>query len=104
MVASKGKKDVEMRETTLLATVAEVECKASDMEVEGEEEFEAAPVTIEEEKDEVAEGTKRTWSDMPLCQVGNNELEWLGKDLAWPTLLTPVTSLADFDERAAGVE
>ncbi|KNZ75899.1 hypothetical protein J132_00912 [Termitomyces sp. J132] len=59
MVASKGKKDVEMRETTLLATVAEVECKASDMEVEGEEEFEAAPVTIEEEKDEVAEGTKQ---------------------------------------------
>ncbi|KAG5349799.1 hypothetical protein C0989_001832, partial [Termitomyces sp. Mn162] len=107
-ITSKGKEDVEMRETTPLATVAEVEHKVSDIEVKGEEEFEAALVTIEEEKNKVAKGTKipqrGTWSNMPLHQVGNNELEWLGKDLAWPMLLTPATSLVDFDERVAGVE
>ncbi|KAG5732815.1 hypothetical protein E4T56_gene2856 [Termitomyces sp. T112] len=90
------------------SVVAEVECEASDMEVKGKEEFEAAPVTIKEERDKVAKGTKvqqrGTWSNTLLCQIGNNELEWLGEDLAWLMLLTPVTSLADFDERAAGVE
>ncbi|KNZ71500.1 hypothetical protein J132_09535 [Termitomyces sp. J132] len=92
MVTSKGEKDVEMRETTPSVTVAKVEHEASNMEVEGKEEFKAAPVAIEEEKDEVTKGTKVqqrwTWSNMPLCQVGNNELEWL----------------VDFDESAAGVE
>ncbi|KAG5725210.1 hypothetical protein E4T56_gene10112 [Termitomyces sp. T112] len=39
-----------------------------------------------------------------LCQVGDNELEWLGKDLAWLMPLTPVVLLLDFDERAAGEE
>ncbi|KAG5732633.1 hypothetical protein E4T56_gene16913 [Termitomyces sp. T112] len=110
-VASKeGKKDMEMRETTPLVMVAEVEWEASDMEVKGEEEFEAAPVTIEEDKEEdkgaeeVKVQQQRTWSDMPLQQVGNNELEWLGKDLAWLMPLMPVVLLANFDERAAGVE
>ncbi|KAG5715371.1 hypothetical protein E4T56_gene8236 [Termitomyces sp. T112] len=103
-VASKeGEGDVEMREMTPLAMVAEVEPEASNMEVKGEEEFEAAPATIEEDEEEewAEEGT---WSDTPLCQVGNNELEWLGEDLGWPTSLTSAASLADFDERAAGVE
>ncbi|KNZ74102.1 hypothetical protein J132_07998 [Termitomyces sp. J132] len=64
------------------------------MEVEGEEEFKAALITIEEdkEKDEGAEETRvqqqRTWSKTLLCQVGNNELKWL----------------EDFNERVAGVE
>ncbi|KAG5331595.1 hypothetical protein C0989_007855 [Termitomyces sp. Mn162] len=103
-VANKeGEGNVEMREMTPLATVAEVEQEASDMEVEGEEEFEAAPATIEADKEEewVEEGT---WSNTPLYQVGDNELEWLGKDLGWPTPLTSVASLADFNERVAGVE
>ncbi|KNZ80872.1 hypothetical protein J132_04096 [Termitomyces sp. J132] len=72
--------------------VAEVEREASDMEIKGKEEFEAAPATIkEDEEEERAEEIKvrqwGTWSNMPLHQVGNNKLEWL-----------------DFDERAAGVE
>ncbi|KNZ76914.1 hypothetical protein J132_10860 [Termitomyces sp. J132] len=85
-----GKGDVEMRETTPLAAVAEAEQEVSNMEVKGEEEFEAAPVTIEEDKEE-DKGVKEvvgTWSDMPLCQVSDNELEWL----------------VDFNERAAGME
>ncbi|KAG5716192.1 hypothetical protein E4T56_gene10768 [Termitomyces sp. T112] len=76
--------------------------EASDMKVKGEEEFEAAPVTMEEDKG--AGEVKGTWSDTPLWQVSNDELEWLGKDLAWLMLLMPVASLADFDKRAAGVE
>ncbi|KNZ77870.1 hypothetical protein J132_03146 [Termitomyces sp. J132] len=61
LVASeKGEEDVEMREMTSLATVGEVEQEASDMEVEGKEEFEAATVAIEEDKrqDEGAEKAK----------------------------------------------
>ncbi|KAG5349805.1 hypothetical protein C0989_001796 [Termitomyces sp. Mn162] len=106
MVASEeGEGDVEMRETTPLVTVAEVEPEVSDMEVEGKEEFKAAPATIEENKEEEwAEEVKGTWSDTPLCQVGDDKLEWLGEDLGWPTLLTSVASLADFNKRAAGVE
>ncbi|KAG5715234.1 hypothetical protein E4T56_gene3015 [Termitomyces sp. T112] len=110
MVASKeGEGDVEMRETTPLAMVAEVEQEASDMEVKGEEEFEAAPAAIKEDKEEEqAEEVEvrqwGTWSDTPLCQVGNNKLEWLGEDLGWPMPLTSVALLADFNERAAGVE
>ncbi|KAG5348748.1 hypothetical protein C0989_008491, partial [Termitomyces sp. Mn162] len=41
---------------------------------------------------------------MPLRQVGDDELEWLGKDLGWPTLLTSAALLVDFNERVAGVE
>ncbi|KNZ78145.1 hypothetical protein J132_01670 [Termitomyces sp. J132] len=94
-----------MRETTPLATVAEVEWEASNMEVKGKEELEAVPATAEEDKEEErAEEVEETWSDMPLCQVGNDELEWLGKDLGWLTPLTSAALLADFDERAAGVE
>ncbi|KAG5723666.1 hypothetical protein E4T56_gene20276 [Termitomyces sp. T112] len=55
---------------------------------------------VQEEDDEDIE---RTWSDMLLCQAGDDKLEWLGKDLAWLTLLTPAMSLVDFDKRAAGV-
>ncbi|KAG5726822.1 hypothetical protein E4T56_gene587 [Termitomyces sp. T112] len=80
--------------------VTEVEQEASDMEVKGEEEFEAALVTIKEdkEKDKGAEETRvQQW-------VGNDELEWLGKDLAWPMLLTLAALLEDFNERVAGVE
>ncbi|KAG5332117.1 hypothetical protein C0989_007162 [Termitomyces sp. Mn162] len=89
--------------------VAEVEREASDMEIKGKEEFEAAPATIkEDEEEERAEEIKvrqwGTWSNMPLHQVGNNKLEWLGEDLGWPMPLTSVALLADFDERAAGVE
>ncbi|KNZ78778.1 hypothetical protein J132_09916 [Termitomyces sp. J132] len=87
MVTSKeGERDMEMRETTPLATVTEVEQEASDMEVGGKEEFEAAPAAIEEdEEEERAEEVEvrqwGTWSNTPLCQVGDDELEWLGKDL-----------------------
>ncbi|KAG5716134.1 hypothetical protein E4T56_gene10938 [Termitomyces sp. T112] len=77
MVASEeGEGDVEMRETTPLATVAEAEREASDMEEKRAEE----------------------------AKVGDDELEWLGKDLGWPMLLMSVALLVDFDERAAGVE
>ncbi|KNZ74845.1 hypothetical protein J132_06067 [Termitomyces sp. J132] len=100
-----GEGNVEMRETTPLAIVAEVEREASNMEVEGEEELEAVPAMAEENKEEErAEEVEGTWSDMPLCQVGDNELEWLGEDLGWPTPLTSAALLADFDKRAAGVE
>ncbi|KAG5350391.1 hypothetical protein C0989_011257, partial [Termitomyces sp. Mn162] len=109
MVASEeGKEDMEMREMTPLATVAEVEWEASDsdMEVKSKEEFKVVTVAIEENKGEGkgAEEAKGTWSNMPLYQIGNNELEWLGEDLAWLMPLTPMASLSDFDERAAGVE
>ncbi|KNZ77140.1 hypothetical protein J132_06135 [Termitomyces sp. J132] len=71
-----GERDVEMRETTPLAIVAEVEREASNMEVEGEEELEAVPAMAEEDKEEErAEEVEGTW-----------------------------TLLADFDKRAAGVE
>ncbi|KAG5349333.1 hypothetical protein C0989_004571, partial [Termitomyces sp. Mn162] len=98
-----------MRETTPLATVTEAEQEASDMEVKGKEELEAVPAAAEEDKEEErAEEAKvwqrGTWSDMPLRQVGDNELEWLGKDLGWPTPLTSAVLLVDFDERVAGVE
>ncbi|KAG5723187.1 hypothetical protein E4T56_gene261 [Termitomyces sp. T112] len=100
-----GEGDVEMRETTPLVTVAEVEQEASDMEVEGKEEFEAAPATIEDEWAEEVEVRRwGTWSDTPLRQVGDNKLEWLGKDLGWLTPLMSAASLADFDKRVAGVE
>ncbi|KNZ72402.1 hypothetical protein J132_03494 [Termitomyces sp. J132] len=80
-------------------TVAEVEQEASNMEVEGKEELEAVPAVAEEDKEEerAEEVEVRQW-------VGNNELEWLGEDLGWPTPLMSAASLADFDERAVGVE
>ncbi|KAG5727091.1 hypothetical protein E4T56_gene20331 [Termitomyces sp. T112] len=98
-----GREECEMREMTPLATVTEVEWEASDMEVEGKEEFKATLATIEEDKEEEC-AEEGTWSDTPLCQIGNNKLKWLGKDLGWPMPLTSVVSLADFDERVAGVE
>ncbi|KNZ80082.1 hypothetical protein J132_07369 [Termitomyces sp. J132] len=102
---TEGEGNVEMRETTPLVIVAEVEWEASNIEVKGKEEFEAAPAAIEEdEEEERAEEVKGTWSDTPLHQVGNNELKWLGEDLGWPTPLMSVASLADFNKRAAGVE
>ncbi|KAG5335247.1 hypothetical protein C0989_001717 [Termitomyces sp. Mn162] len=110
MVASEeGEGDVEMRETTPLATVAKAEREASDMEVKGKEELEAVPAAAEEDKEEErAEEAKvrrrGTWSNTPLCQVGDDKLEWLGKDLGWPMPLTAAASLMDFDKRAAGVE
>ncbi|KAG5348871.1 hypothetical protein C0989_007611 [Termitomyces sp. Mn162] len=90
----KGGEDVEMRETTPLAMVTKMEQEASDMEVE------VVPIAAEEEE-RAEEGN---WSNTPLCQVGDNELEWLGKDLGWPTPLTTAALLMDFDERVAGVE
>ncbi|KNZ71519.1 hypothetical protein J132_09181 [Termitomyces sp. J132] len=107
LVASEeGEKDMEMREMTPLATVAEVEREVSDMEVKGKEEQEAATVAIEEDKgeDKGAKEAKGTWSNMPLHQVGDDELEWLGENLAWLMPLTLAASLSDFDKRAAGVE
>ncbi|KNZ80698.1 hypothetical protein J132_04942 [Termitomyces sp. J132] len=107
-VASKeGEGNVKMRKMTPLATVAEVEWEVSDMEVKGEGKLKAVAMIIEE-KDKGAEETKvhqqEVWSNMLLCQVGDNELEWLGKDLAWPMLLTLVASLSDFNKRAVEVE
>ncbi|KAG5336751.1 hypothetical protein C0989_011939 [Termitomyces sp. Mn162] len=102
MIACKeGGEDTEMRETTLLATVTKVEQEASDMEVKGEE-VKVVPVTAEEE--EQAEEVEGNWSDTPLHQVGDDKLEWLAKDLSWPTLLMAAVSLMDFDERVAGVK
>ncbi|KAG5332036.1 hypothetical protein C0989_007404 [Termitomyces sp. Mn162] len=104
VASEEGREDVEMREMTLLATVTEV--GASDMEIKGEEEVEAVPVATEEEEraEEVEVVRRGTWSATPLRQVGDDELEWLGEDLGWPTPLTSAASLLDFDERAAGVE
>ncbi|KAG5720953.1 hypothetical protein E4T56_gene889 [Termitomyces sp. T112] len=95
--------DVEMREMTPLATIAEVEWEASNMEVKGEEELKVVPVATEEDKEEES-AEEGTWSDTPLRQVGNNKLEWLGEDLGWPTPLMSAALLADFDKRVAGVE
>ncbi|KAG5735648.1 hypothetical protein E4T56_gene6952 [Termitomyces sp. T112] len=103
VASEEGEGDMEMRETTPLAMVAEVEWEASNMEVKGEEEFEATPAAIEEDK-EKERAEEGTWSDTPLHQVGDNELEWLGKDLGWPMPLTSVALLVDFDKRAVGVE
>ncbi|KAG5728891.1 hypothetical protein E4T56_gene5608 [Termitomyces sp. T112] len=104
-----GEGDVEMRETTPLATVTEAEREASNMGVEGKEELKVVPAAAEENKEEErAEEAKvrrrGTWSNTPLCQVGDDELEWLGEDLSWPTPLTSAASLVDFDERAVVVE
>ncbi|KAG5349696.1 hypothetical protein C0989_002345 [Termitomyces sp. Mn162] len=95
--------DVEMREMTPLATIAEVEWEASNMEVKGKEELKVVPVATEEDKEEES-AEEGTWSDTPLRQVGNNKLEWLGEDLGWPTPLMSAALLADFDKRVAGVE
>ncbi|KAG5333478.1 hypothetical protein C0989_005762, partial [Termitomyces sp. Mn162] len=109
-VASKeGEGEVEMRETTSLATVAEAEWEASNMEVKGGEELKAVPAVAEEDQEEkraeeVKVQQRRTWSNTPLRQVGDNKLEWLGEDLGWLTPLTSAASLVDFNERAAGVE
>ncbi|KNZ75942.1 hypothetical protein J132_00690 [Termitomyces sp. J132] len=88
--------------------VAQAEQEASDMEVEGEKELKAVPAAAEEGEEERAEEAKvwqrGTWSDMPLHQIGDNKLEWLGKDLGWLMPLTSVASLVDFNKRAAGVE
>ncbi|KAG5717933.1 hypothetical protein E4T56_gene1466 [Termitomyces sp. T112] len=98
-----GEGDEEMREMTPLATVAEVEQEASNMEVKGEEEFEAAPAAIEEDEEE-ERAEEGTWSDTPSHQVGNNKLEWLGEDLGWLMPLMSAALLVDFNERVAGVE
>ncbi|KAG5350739.1 hypothetical protein C0989_009458 [Termitomyces sp. Mn162] len=45
-----------------------------------------------------------TWSSTPLQQVNNNKLEWLGEDLAWPTLLMSAMLLWRYNKRVAGVE
>ncbi|KAG5349154.1 hypothetical protein C0989_005573 [Termitomyces sp. Mn162] len=105
VASEEGEGDVEMREMTPLATAAEMEQEASNMEVKGKEEFEAAPATIKEDKEEErAKEVEGTWSDTPLHQVGDDKLEWLGKDLGWPTLLMSAVLLADFDKRVAEVE
>ncbi|KNZ80867.1 hypothetical protein J132_04126 [Termitomyces sp. J132] len=105
ITSEEGEGDVEMREMTPLAMVTKVEQEASDMEVKGKEEFEAAQAAIkEDEEEERAKEVKGTWSDTLLRQVGDDKLEWLGEDLGWPTPLMSAVSLADFNERAAGVE
>ncbi|KNZ76592.1 hypothetical protein J132_09335 [Termitomyces sp. J132] len=86
VTSEEGEGDVEMRETTLLATVTEVEWEASDMKVEGKEELEATPATIEEDKEE--ERAKEV-----EVQMGGLE----------QYSIAPV-SLVDFDERVARVE
>ncbi|KAG5329660.1 hypothetical protein C0989_009434, partial [Termitomyces sp. Mn162] len=107
--AKEGEGDMEMREMTPLATVTEVEQEASNMEVEGEEELKVVSVATEEDKEEESAEEVEvrqwgTWSDMPLCQVGDNKLEWLGENLSWLTPLTSVALLVDFNKRVAGVE
>ncbi|KAG5725016.1 hypothetical protein E4T56_gene12514 [Termitomyces sp. T112] len=90
VASEEGEGDVEMRETTPLATVAEAEREASNME--------------EERAEEAKVWQRGTWSDTPLRQVGDDELEWLGEDLGWPTPLMSAALLVDFDKRVAGVE
>ncbi|KNZ78615.1 hypothetical protein J132_11056 [Termitomyces sp. J132] len=104
VASEEGREDIEMREATPLATVAKV--GASDMEIEGEEKVEAVLIATEEgeQAEEVEVVRQGTWSDTLLHQVGDDELEWLGKDLGWPTPLTSAALLLDFNERAAGVE
>ncbi|KNZ78374.1 hypothetical protein J132_01027 [Termitomyces sp. J132] len=109
VASEEGEGEVEMRETTPLATVAEAEREASNMEVKGGEELKAVLAVAEEDQEEkraeeVKVRQRRTWSNTPLRHVGDNKLEWLGEDLGWLTLLTSVASLVDFNERAAGVE
>ncbi|KAG5337093.1 hypothetical protein C0989_010823 [Termitomyces sp. Mn162] len=60
--------DVEMRESTLLAMVAEVEPIASRGEVEGEEEVEAETIEINKDivKDEEKVQQQGTWSSILL--------------------------------------
>ncbi|KNZ78080.1 hypothetical protein J132_02270 [Termitomyces sp. J132] len=52
VASEEGEGDVEMRETTPLVMIAEVEREASDMEVKGKEELKAVPATAEEDKEE----------------------------------------------------
>ncbi|KAG5334997.1 hypothetical protein J132_04806 [Termitomyces sp. J132] len=54
----KEAEDVEMRETTSLAMVAEVKLAASDIKVESKEEFEAGVVDIDEDENEGEEEAK----------------------------------------------
>ncbi|KAG5327940.1 hypothetical protein C0989_010952, partial [Termitomyces sp. Mn162] len=100
VASEEGKEDVEMRETIPLVTVAEVECEASDMEVKGKEQFEVATVAIKEDKGK-GKGAKEAKVQQ---RVGNDKLEWLGKDLAWLMPLTPAALLLNFDKWVAGVE
>ncbi|KAG5348890.1 hypothetical protein C0989_007411 [Termitomyces sp. Mn162] len=103
IASEEGERNMEMREMTPLAMVAEVEQEASNMEIKGEEELKVVPVATEEDKEEES-AEEGTWSDTPLCQVGDNKLEWLGEDLGWLTLLRSVALLVDFNKRVAGVE
>ncbi|KNZ77755.1 hypothetical protein J132_03978 [Termitomyces sp. J132] len=78
-VGEKGQ-DVEMRETTPLATVAEVEPLVSGGEVKNRQEVKEKVVEVE--KDEESKKELGTWSSTPLCQVGNNELKWYNERAA----------------------
>ncbi|KAG5350640.1 hypothetical protein C0989_010000 [Termitomyces sp. Mn162] len=100
----KETEDVEMREKTPLATIAEVEPAFSRGEV-GKKEMEVEAINKNEEgKDEERIRQREAWSSTLLQQVGYDELEWLGEDLAWLTLLMLAILLLGYNKRVAGVE
>ncbi|KAG5716194.1 hypothetical protein E4T56_gene10759 [Termitomyces sp. T112] len=88
-----GEEDVEMRETTSLATVAEVEQEASNMKVEGEEKFEAVLVAIKEdkEKDKGAEETRvQRWGPGVTCYCTRLAImNWSGWARTWGRTAVP---------------
>ncbi|KAG5723820.1 hypothetical protein E4T56_gene9885 [Termitomyces sp. T112] len=105
MIASKegedGQEDMEMREKTPLATVAEVEPAASGGEVE--EEAMEVEANKESNKEPVVQQWG-IWTSMPLQQVGNDKLEWLSENLALPTPLMLAMLLRSYGKRAAEME
>ncbi|KAG5721939.1 hypothetical protein E4T56_gene18400 [Termitomyces sp. T112] len=86
----------------MVATKAEEE--GEDVEMWGEDSLSNS------QRDESNE--EGTWTSMPLQQVGNDKLEWLGEDLALLTLLMSASLLhgydkrvvVRYDKRAVGVE
>ncbi|KAG5349878.1 hypothetical protein C0989_001455 [Termitomyces sp. Mn162] len=95
--------DVEMRKKTPFATITKVKPVVSNGDIEAEEE-EMEVEKNEESKDEERVQQQGAWSSTPLQQISNNELEWLGEDLALPTPLVSAMLLQGYNERAAGVE
>ncbi|KAG5349223.1 hypothetical protein C0989_005175, partial [Termitomyces sp. Mn162] len=101
--------DMEMREDTSLATVAEVEMVVGggDVEAGGQKGKKDEAMVVEEGKGsdkEMMVHQCETWTSTLLQHVGNYELEWLGEDLALPILLMSAMLLQGYEERAAGIK
>ncbi|KAG5729811.1 hypothetical protein E4T56_gene991 [Termitomyces sp. T112] len=98
-------RDVKMREKIPLAMVTEVEPVISRGEV-GKQEVKEGAMKIEKDEESEEESVVQQWGiwSSTLLHLGNNELKWLGEDLALPTLLMLTMLLCGYNERAAGVE